>query len=106
MRPEEAVPGLQLEPWALGPEAQEIEARVWVDPVVAHEILRDLDDDATEHAVDRNDDGSVVVTYRVTNPDGFRSYVLGYLEHVEVVSPPSLREDIVSWLATVAGETT
>jgi len=105
-RPEGSIPGLQLDPWALGPEAEEVEARLWADPIAAPEILRDLDEDDDDDAevVERRGDGSVVVAYRVTNPDGFRSYVLGYLEHVEVLSPPSLRADLVAWLGALAGD--
>ena len=48
--------------------------------------------------VEERDDGSVVVEMSVTNVDGFRSFVLGFLEHAEVLSPPELRDDIVEWL--------
>ena len=84
-----------------------MEAHLWIDPIVAPEVVRDLDEDDEDDAevVERRDDGSVVVAYRVTNPDGFRSYVLGYLEHVEVLSPPALRADLVAWLDALAGGT-
>jgi predicted DNA-binding transcriptional regulator YafY len=44
----------------------------------------------------------VVVELTVTNRDAFRSFVLGFLEHAEVLSPPQLREELVAWLRGVA----
>ena len=44
------------------------------------------------------DDGSVVVELAVTNRDAFRSFVLGLLDHAEVLAPPELRADVVDWL--------
>ena len=34
----------------------------------------------------------------MTNRDGFRSFVLGFLDHAEVLSPPDLRDELVAWL--------
>ena len=38
------------------------------------------------------------------NLDAFRSWVLGLLEHAEVLEPASLRAEIVAWLSAVGGE--
>lgn len=43
---------------------------------------------------------------RVTNRDAFRSFVLGFLEHAEVLDPPELRADLVGWLQRLAGTAT
>ena len=43
-------------------------------------------------------DGSVVVTLAVTNRDGFRSFVLDFLDHAEVLEPAELRAEVVEWL--------
>jgi predicted DNA-binding transcriptional regulator YafY len=48
--------------------------------------------------VDERPDGSVVVAMTVTNRDNFRSFVLTFLDHAEVLSPPDLRAEIVAWL--------
>ena len=48
--------------------------------------------------VERRDDGAVVVALPVTNREAFRSFVLGLLEHAEVLGPAELRADIVAWL--------
>ena len=34
----------------------------------------------------------------VTNRAAFRSFVLGLLDHAEVLAPPELRADMVAWL--------
>ena len=56
--------------------------------------------------VERRADGSAVLGLKVTNPTGFRSFALGFLEHAEVLGPPELRSDVVSWLEAIeAGAT-
>ena len=35
----------------------------------------------------------------VTNRAAFRSFVLSFLEHAEVLEPPELRDDLVAWLS-------
>jgi predicted DNA-binding transcriptional regulator YafY len=81
-------------PWETGGDA----------PVVGH-LLVDADQavwaaghvgaDAVE---ERRPDGSVVLAVRVTNRDAFRSFVLGFLDHAEVLGPADLRAEMVAWL--------
>jgi len=52
---------------------------------------------------ERRDDGSIVVRMAVTNREAFRSFVLGLLDHAEVLAPPELRADMVDWLTALAG---
>ncbi|NDH87818.1 MAG: WYL domain-containing protein [Actinobacteria bacterium] len=47
--------------------------------------------------VDRPD-GSVTATLDVRNIDAFRSFVLSFLEHAEILEPADLRTDFVEWL--------
>ena len=58
---------------------------------------------ALESVRERADDGSVVVEVPCANPLAFRSWVLGFLEHAEVVSPPEQRDAILDWLRSIAG---
>lgn len=59
-----------------------------------------------EHRVlRRGDDGSVEVTVPCANLDAFRSWVLGMMEHAEVLSPDHVREHLVSWLENTATAT-
>ena len=34
----------------------------------------------------------------VTNREGFRSFVLAFLDHAEVLAPDDLRAEVVRWL--------
>ena len=56
-----------------------------------------------EAVEERRPDGSVVLAVRVTNRDAFRSFVLGFLDHAEVLGPPELRADMVEWLEAQCG---
>jgi|SoiMethySBSTD1v2_1073268.scaffolds.fasta_scaffold81519_3 proteasome accessory factor B len=93
-RPATARPGVQLDPWTLG-EGEPVEARVLVDAAQAPWIVQHLGPGAV---AEERSDGSVVVTMAVTNRDNFRSFVLTFLDHAEVLDPPDLREQVVAWL--------
>jgi predicted DNA-binding transcriptional regulator YafY len=47
---------------------------------------------------ERHADGSVELVLPVSNPTAFRSFVLTFLEHAEVLGPAELRDDLVTWL--------
>jgi predicted DNA-binding transcriptional regulator YafY len=49
-------------------------------------------------AVSERDDGSVVFRAEVTNWPAFRSFVLTFLEHAEILSPPELRQQMIDFL--------
>jgi hypothetical protein len=51
---------------------------------------------------DRQSDGSVILTLRVTNRSGLRSWMLNFLDRAEIVSPASERAAMVDWLEGVA----
>jgi predicted DNA-binding transcriptional regulator YafY len=89
---------LRDEPWRFGDE-EPVEALVLVGPTQAGWVEADLGGAAV---AERRDDGSVVVRMAVTNRDAFRSYVLGLLDHAEVLAPADLRADMVAWLSAMA----
>lgn len=93
---------LRDEPWRFGDE-EPVEARVLVGPAQAGWVEADL---GAAAVAERRDDGSVVVRMAVTNRDAFRSYVLGLLDHAEVLGPAPLRADMVAWLSAMAGRGT
>ncbi len=97
-RPATGVPGVRLAPWQLG-EGQPTVARVLVDPDQAGPARAALGPAA---AVVDQEDGSMLVELEVTNRAGFRSFVLSFLDHAEVLDPPELRSEIASWLEGVA----
>lgn len=87
------------QPWEMG-EEDEVAGRVRFDADQAAWAVAKVGDDAV---VERHPDGSVEVELRVTNRDAFRSFVLGFLDHAEVVGPPELRADIVAHLTELCG---
>jgi predicted DNA-binding transcriptional regulator YafY len=49
-------------------------------------------------------DGLVYFQLPVTNRAAFRGFVLGLLDHAEVMGPPEVRDEMVYWLASLAGQ--
>ena len=70
-----------------------------VDEARAGQIEREL---GSERVVARHADGSVDVEVPSANHGAFRSWVLGLLDHAEVLSPPERRADVVTWLRQMA----
>ncbi|MBW3611776.1 MAG: WYL domain-containing protein [Actinomycetota bacterium] len=89
-----------LPPWQMGDEAP-LEARVRIDADLAGWGVDHLGPEAVRA---RHPDGSVEVVLTVTNRDAFRSFVLGFLDHAEVLGPPELRHDLVTWLTNLAAD--
>lgn len=96
--PDEAVPGLQLAPWELADGQQSVTAEVWFDPALAPTVRSSF----PERAVRSDDEAGLVVALEVANRDGFRSWVLSFLDRAEVLGPPELRAEVVEWLEQVA----
>jgi predicted DNA-binding transcriptional regulator YafY len=76
-------------------------ATVRVDRVRAVGVEREL---GAARVVRRGDDGSVDVAVPCANIPAFRSWVLGLLDHAEVLEPADVRAAVVSWLTAVAAE--
>jgi len=87
-----------LQPWEMGVE-ELIVARLRIDAGQAGWAVGQLGDAAVE---EWGEDGSVVLRAGVTNREAFRAFVLGFLDHAELLGPPELRADLVSWLDAVA----
>ncbi len=80
--------------WRLGDD-DEIRAELLVDADQARWAMDAL---GAEVVTNRRLDGSVVFEVGVTNMPAFRSFVLGFLDHAEILGPPTLRQDLVDWL--------
>ncbi len=86
----------ERQPWEFGSDDDEtIRARVAIDASHADWARHQLGADAV---VATGDDGSIEIELDVVNIVGFRNLVLGMLDAAEVLSPPELRADIVTWL--------
>lgn len=86
-------------PWRLGDD-EEVLVELRVDSTQADWALSALGDGAL---VARGADGSATMKVAVTNRPAFRTFVLGLLDHAEVLAPPDVRQDIVTWLTQLAG---
>ncbi len=76
------------EPWRYGGDDADLEqAVVVVDAVLAAKAVADAGATAT---VDRHDDGSVTITMPVHVRATFRTWLVAFLDHAEVVGPPGL----------------
>ena len=76
------------------------EATVLVDGDRAKAVVLEL---GAASVVERRPDGSVVVRVPCVNRLVFRSWVLGFVEHAEVLGPPEVRQEVVDWLVGVVG---
>lgn len=88
-------PGRARGAWELGAE-EPVRARVRIDGPQAGWAVQHVGPD---HVVQEDSDGSVVVELPVTNRAAFRSFVLSFLEHAEVLEPPELRDELIAWLS-------
>lgn len=93
--PTTTVPGRARGAWELGAEVP-VRARVRIDGPQAGWAVQHVGPD---HVVQEDSDGSVVVELPVTNRAAFRSFVLSFLEHAEVLEPPELRDELIAWLS-------
>jgi predicted DNA-binding transcriptional regulator YafY len=73
-------------------------ARVRIDRERAGPAVRDL---AEERVLWRGDDGAVEVEVPCANLPAFRSWLLGFAEHAEVIAPEEVRAHVVGWLEAV-----
>jgi predicted DNA-binding transcriptional regulator YafY len=82
------------------PEATPRTARVRIDAGPAAGVVAELGDD---RVLARHPDGAVDVSVPFVNADAFRTWLLGLLEHAEVLEPADLRADVVAWLTAAGG---
>ena len=87
------------DPKQIGADDRTPDARVVIDASRAAVAIREL---GADRMVARHPDGSIEVDVPCANVPAFRSWLLGYLEHAEVVSPPEVRDDVIDWLEAVA----
>jgi proteasome accessory factor B len=89
--------GRRRQPWELG-EGSPVTARLLVDADQAAWAVQHV---GRDRVIDERPDGSVVFEIEVTSTAGFRSFVLTFLEHAEVLEPSELRADLITWLEAV-----
>ena len=82
--------------WLLGDEPA-VAVRVRVDADHCDGMLAELGSDATIDEA-ASDAETSVIEVSITNRAAFRTFVLGFLEHAEVLEPPEMRADVIAWL--------
>jgi proteasome accessory factor B len=92
--PDDFSPELSLdaEPWQYGEDRPET-VRLLVDAGHSSDV-----EERADRVIEERDDGSLVVEFEVANRAPFRSFVLGMLDHAEILEPESLRADLLAWL--------
>ena len=83
---------LDAEPWQYG-EDPPVTARLLVDAGHESDVV-----DRGDRVIEERADGSIVVEFFVVNRAAFRSFVLGLLDHAEILEPASLRDDLLAWI--------
>jgi proteasome accessory factor B len=98
-RPSTAMAGGPAQPWQFG-EGETVTATVLIDREQAPWLRQHLGGEGT---IETQPDGSVIATIEVTNWPAFRSFLLTFLEHAELLDPPDLRAEMIEWLQMLAG---
>ncbi|MEM7273739.1 MAG: WYL domain-containing protein [Actinomycetota bacterium] len=87
--------------WELGGD-EPVTARLLVDEARVESARRQLSGtDGPPVRSEERSDGSVVFEVPVVNHDAFRAFVLGFLDHAELLEPAAWRDDLVSWLEAI-----
>ena len=77
-----------------------VEATVALDPVVAGKVRAEVGPAAT--GANEAPDGRTLLRMQVSNRALFRSWLLGLLDHAEVIEPADLRAEVADWLRAIA----
>jgi proteasome accessory factor B len=85
-------------PWDLGDE-DPVAIRLYVDSTQVDWVETQLGADADREV---QADGGAIFTTTIVNKSAFRSFVLGLLDHAELLEPQEMRSDIVGWLREFA----
>tara|TARA_B100000686_G_C16699317_1_gene922398 strand:+ start:17 stop:928 length:912 start_codon:yes stop_codon:yes gene_type:complete len=72
--------------------------KLLVDEKHAPWVIEYLGNDSV---LNQNSDGSVIVEKEVRDIKVFRSFVLGFLDGAEILSPPKIRHDFCTWLESL-----
>ena len=93
-RPDDHV---ETRPWLAGYDPPTV-VQVRIDAEHRDSLLSELGSDAT---ILEENDAATTFEVLVMNRAAFRAFVLGYLEHAEIIAPPEVRADVVEWLERI-----
>lgn len=83
------------DPKMIGADDTVPDAIVLIDAPRADAVARDLGEDRIRR---RLEGGAIEVAVPCANLPAFRSWLLGHLEHAEVLEPVSIRDDVIAYL--------
>jgi predicted DNA-binding transcriptional regulator YafY len=86
------------EPWRVEGEDYVV-TRIRVDAMEGPRTAEEVGSDKVEVS---HDDGSVILCLRVAGFPAVRSWILGLLDHAEILEPKEFRDELVGWLTAVA----
>ncbi len=86
--------------WEIGDD-EPVVARLLVDASRVETASRQLGDEVPSEA---GPDGSRIFSVPVARYDAFRYFVLGFLEHAELLEPESWRQDLTAWLEAIVAD--
>jgi proteasome accessory factor C len=86
------------EPWRTEGEDYVV-TKILVDAMEGPRVAEEVGNDKVES---RRDDGSVVLRLRVAGFPALRSWIIGLLDHAEILEPPEFRAELVAWLTSLA----
>jgi proteasome accessory factor C len=86
------------EPWRAEGD-DHVVTRIRVDAMEGPRVAEEVGSDRVES---RHEDGSVVVCLRVAGFPALRSWILGLLDHAEILEPLAFRVEMKTWLAAIA----
>jgi predicted DNA-binding transcriptional regulator YafY len=86
------------EPWRSEGD-DHIITRIRVDAMEGPRVAEEVGTDKVEQ---RQEDGSVILALPVEGFPAIRSWVLGLLDHAEILEPASFRSDLIAWLTGLA----
>ncbi len=90
--------GRRLQAWEIGDHPPTL-VKLRVDPARVAWARKQFGPDV---AAAPEADGGVVLEVPVVMIDAFRSLVLEFLDHAEILEPPEMRDDMIRWLSEVA----
>jgi proteasome accessory factor B len=88
---------LEDQPWEYG-SGRALPVRIRIDAAQAADLAGEIPPDTP---IEREPDGAVVIELPVVNLDGLRSFVLGFMDHAEVLAPPEARAAVTDWLDAI-----
>lgn len=88
---------IEKKPWRMGSQ-DSIDVKILLDPLA---VARSLHEIGEENIIEKKSNGWKVAQLEVSNKELFKSWILGLMGHAFVISPITLRQEIIEWLEQI-----